>query len=155
MTCGPTALKMIAAYYGRDITEKEVLEIVGGLKKYGVATIKLAEAARKLGFKTESYSFSEKHAKGHAKIKKPDTEDILKFLKKKIPVILLVRSFILFGQKKNNDGHFIVITGHKNGKFEYNDPKDGKAHTISADELRFAWFNRVIDMSAYLIAVWQ
>ena len=154
LTCGPTSLRMVAAYYGRDINEREVIKLVGGLKSYGVDAIALGEAANKLGFISKAFSYSRKHSKGKAKIKKPTTSLVKNALLKKMPVILLVRSCILFDKPISDKGHFIVVTGYKNGVYEYNDPKDGRAHTISEEELQFAWFNRVLDMSAYLIIVW-
>ncbi|MBI2064304.1 MAG: C39 family peptidase, partial [Candidatus Yanofskybacteria bacterium] len=139
---------------GKDVREKQIIKGIGGIKKYGVRTIRLAEFAGKSGFKTECLSYNRKLASGEAKIKQPSKKDILKFLKKGIPVIIAVRSFLLYGEKQSEMGHFIVVTGHKSGVFSYNDPHDGKRHKIAEEGLLFAWFNNVIDSSAYLLAVW-
>jgi ABC-type bacteriocin/lantibiotic exporter with double-glycine peptidase domain len=88
------------------------------------------------------------------KMKMPSLKIIKKFLDKKIPVVVAVNSAILCEKKKNSKlGHYIVLTGYKNDKFYYNDPKDGKAKSISADKLIFALSNNVFDSSAYLIVI--
>ncbi len=145
---------MALKYFGKDIREDQIIRSVGGIKKYGVRTIKLAEFAKKLSFRIECLSYNRKLAKGKAKIKKPNKKDILKFLKKDIPVILAVRSSLLYGEKSSDNGHFIVVTSYKNGIFWYNDPHDGKRHQLAEEDLLFAWLNSVLDSSAYLLAIW-
>ena len=95
-TCGPTSLRMMLAYFGRDIQESEIIKSVGGIKKYGVRTVKLAKVAKESGFKTECLSYNRKLAAGKAKIKKPDIGDILKYLKQEIPVIICVRCSLFY-----------------------------------------------------------
>ncbi len=153
MTCGITALRMVLLYFGKNISSEEIIKKVGGIKKYGVRTIKLAEFAKNLGFKVYCYSYNKKLAKGKARIKKPSKLDIIKFLKKKLPVIISVRSFLLFNEEPSKAGHFIVITKYEKGRFWYNDPDDGKQHKIKEDELLFAWFNNILDSSAYLLVL--
>lgn len=153
-TCGVTALRMVLAHFAQEVSEREIIQAVGGLKKYGVRTVKLAYVADKLGFKTSYFSLNRKLADGNAKIKLPEVRDILNFLKKEIPVIINVRSSLLYDEKPTTQGHFIVITGYKDGRFVYNDPYDGKSHRIAEEKLRFAWFNNVLDSSAYLLAIW-
>ena len=152
-TCGATALRMVFAYYGKNISEAEVIKSLGGLKSYGVHTVKLADVAKKFGFKTVCLSFNRKLSDGKAKIKRPETDDILKFLKRDIPVIINVRSAFIYDTKPSKQGHFIIITGYNKKEFTYNDPYDGKSHKIDADKLRFAWFSNAVDSSAHLLAI--
>lgn len=153
LQCGPTALRMVLYYFDKEISQDEIIRKIGGIKKYGVRTIKLSDFAQKLGLKTYCYSYNKKLSKGKAEIKKPAKSDIIKFLKKKLPVIITVRQFLLFDKEPSNLGHFIVITKYENGRFWYNDPEDGKLHKIKEDELMFAWFNNVLDSSAYLLTL--
>ncbi|MBI4991645.1 MAG: peptidase C39 family protein [Candidatus Harrisonbacteria bacterium] len=154
-TCGPTSLRMVLSYYGIDAKEKEIIKAVGGLKKFGIRTIKLAQYAKKLGFKCECLSYEKKLSRGFAKIKKPDVNDILKFLKRGVPVIIAVNQYLLYGKGKDKKmGHFIVITGYKKDCFWYNDPWDGKLHKINLEDLKLAWYNNILDSSAYLLAIW-
>ncbi|MBN2067006.1 MAG: C39 family peptidase [Candidatus Diapherotrites archaeon] len=153
LDCGIAALRMVSRYFGKDISAKEIIKKVGGIKKFGVRAIELADFAKNIGFKVECYSFNKKLARGKAKIKPPEKADILKFLNKKIPVIIAVRSWILYNKRPSKMGHFIVITDHKDGKFSYNDPKDGKKHQINEEKLMFAWHAHIEDSSAYLLAI--
>jgi len=153
LECGPTALKMVLHYFGKEVSSNEITKKIGGIKKYGVRTIKLADFAEKLGFKVYCYSYNKKLSKGKAEIKKPAKSDIIKFLKKKLPVIIAVRQFLLFNEEPSDMGHFIVITKYENGRFWYNDPEDGKLHQIKEDDLMFAWHNNVLDSSAYLLVL--
>lgn len=153
-TCGLTALKMVLAYFGDDIAENELIKLTGKIKRYGIRTIQLSEAAKKLGFKTECLSYNKILAEDKAKIKTPDTNDVLKYLERKVPVILAVRSSLLYGEKLTEEGHFIVIREYRDGIFYYNDPTDGRIHKVGEEALRFAWFNNILDSSAYFLAVW-
>jgi len=151
--CGPTALKMVLHYFDKEVSSNEIIKKISGIKKYGVKTIKLADFAQKLGFKVYCYSSNKKLSKDKAEIKKPAKLDIIKFLKKKLPVIIAVRSFLLFNEEPSDMGHFIVITKYEAGIFYYNDPRDGKRHQIKEDDLMFVWHNNVLDSSAYLLVL--
>lgn len=153
LECGPTALRMVLQYFGKKVSNMAIVKKIGGIKKYGVRTIKLADFAERLGFKVYCYSANRKLAKGEAKIKKPAKSDIIRFLKKKLPVIITVRQFLLYHEKPSDMGHFIVITKYENGQFWYNDPEDGKQHKIKEEDLMLAWLNNVSDSSAYLLVI--
>lgn len=51
MDCGPTCLRMIARFYGREITADELRQITS-YTKTGVSLLGIADAAEYLGFKT-------------------------------------------------------------------------------------------------------
>ena len=155
LSCGPTALKMVLAYFGYDFSEKNIIRKIGGLKKYGVRTISLSDFASKLGFKTTCFSYNKKLSKGKALIKKPKKTDILNLIKKGVPVIVAVKASILHDKETSQLGHFIVITAFESGVFCFNDPRDGKEHKITEDEFLFAWHNNILDSSAYLLAVYK
>ncbi|MDZ7798570.1 MAG: hypothetical protein U5L76_03035 [Patescibacteria group bacterium] len=132
---------------------KEITKQVGGLKSYGVKMIKLAELARKLGFKVTCYSYNKKKAKRKAKIKKPDKRNIIRFLKKEVPVILAVKTYLLDDSRPRDFGHFIVINGYKNKVYTYIDSRDLKNHKIKEKYLLFAWYSNVLKSSGYLLAI--
>ncbi|MFH1325499.1 MAG: C39 family peptidase [archaeon] len=151
--CGPTALSMILKYLGKNISKEEITRRIGGLKKYGVRTIKLAEFAKNLNFDVHCYSNNKKLAKGKVIIKKPNKSDIIDFLEKGLPVILAVRSYVLFNRGQSEDGHFIVITGYNDNKFRYTDPFDGKRKDIDKNKLMRGLNENSRDSSAYLLAI--
>ncbi len=152
-SCGVTALRMVLRYFGSNVSSREIIRGIGGLKSFGVRTIKLADFAKGLGFGVECYSFNEKMAKGKAKIRQPRKADLVKFLRKKLPVIVAVRSFILHHTKPSTNGHFVVLTKYEKGRFWFNGPVDGKQHTIKEEDLLFAWFNNTLNSSAYLLVL--
>ena len=154
MACGPTALHMVLLYYKHGIPLKEIIKSVGGIKSYGVKLIRLAKFARKLGYKVTCYSYNNKTAKDQAVIKKPSKADIIRFLKRKIPVIFCVKAFILDNKiEPSRGGHFIIITGYKNKVFSYNDSRNARSHKVKEEDLMFAWFNNIIHSSGYLLAI--
>ena len=92
------------------------------------------------------------------KMEMPSLKIMKKLLDKKIPVIVIVNSVILFEKKfgGKNDldlGHFLVLTGYQKEKFYYNDPYYGKKCSISSDKLIFAMSNNALYSSAYLLAI--
>jgi len=92
-------------------------------------------------------------AGGKFKLEMPSLNKVREFLNHKIPVMLAVKSVILFEKGRlSSSGHFIVLTGYDQNKFYYNDPWDGKRKEISSEKLFFALSNNVIHSSAYLIA---
>ncbi|WP_443937987.1 peptidase domain-containing ABC transporter [Pedobacter sp. MW01-1-1] len=51
MDCGPTCIRMIAKYYGRNYTLQRLREI-SGINRAGVSLLGISEAAEKVGFRT-------------------------------------------------------------------------------------------------------
>ena len=156
--CGAAALRMTMLYFGVNVSEKNIIEKCGGLKRFGLRTVKLADVASKYGFKTEAYSYNKKMAKGKAEIRIPSTTDIRSFLDKNIPVIIAVEHLALHKNRKEKSGHFIVVAGFKEDRFIYNDSGWGKEcgkNEIDPENLMFAWANNVLDSTAYLLAIWK
>ena len=92
------------------------------------------------------------------KMRMPSLNIIRKLLDKKLPVVLLVNSVILFerkfdGKKDLDMGHYIVLTGYQKEKFYYNDPYCGKNYSIPNDKLIFALSNNALYCSAYLLVI--
>lgn len=65
LNCGPSALRMVLAYFDKDPGLKILEEKIGVKKGKGVATIRLTIASASLGYKTDFYSkhvlFNEKN----------------------------------------------------------------------------------------------
>ena len=154
LDCGVTALRMVLTYFGKRISSAGVLKHLGGLKKYGVRTIALAEAAEHLGFAVKSFSYNREFSRHKATIKKPMKSDLIDYLRQRIPVIITVRTYLLYGYTKaSRTGHFIVLTGYDGKRFYYNDPYDGKRHSIEEKRLLKAWKDHAKDSTAYLLAL--
>jgi len=154
-SCGITALRMVLSFYGMNVSENKIIKGVGGLKKYGIRAIRLAEFARSLGFKTKTFSVNKKLADSLTQIKNPDIRYVLKYLGREIPVILNVRYSLLYNKKPTKEGHFIVVSGHKKNYFWYNDPENAKVRKVEANHLKLAWIKNAFDSSAYLLIVYR
>ena len=141
LNCGPTALKMVLAYFGENL-RIEFLEAKMGMNEgKGTSTIQIATAAASLGYKTDFYSkhilFNEENLK-HEFYQKYNNinleqskklvedakaagvniqervlslEDLLNFLKKDCVPIILLDWNILKG-RKGYLGHFTPIVGY-------------------------------------------
>ncbi|MFH0836749.1 MAG: C39 family peptidase [Candidatus Aenigmatarchaeota archaeon] len=85
----------------------------------------------------------------------PSKDILLKYLKKKIPVIIRLCSTLLYNNSridwnscKFNDikgypfGHYVVVSGYENGHFIITDPSAIRGGTYKVDEnkLLFSWF---------------
>ena len=57
LACGPTCLRMILFYYGKDFSEKDILKEIK-LKRFGSYTTDLAYFAAEVGFRVECYSYN-------------------------------------------------------------------------------------------------
>lgn len=152
-SCGPACLAMVLKYYKGKKSLPEIIKSVGGVKSFGVRAIKMASYMRSLGYEVDCFSYDEKMAKGQANIIKPSEQLILKYLRKRIPVIIAVRAFLLWNTKYSKAGHYVVITKYDKGIFWYNDPHFKKEFKIKENDLMFAWFNNVLKSTGYMLAI--
>ena len=70
-----------------------------------------------------------------------------------MPVIIAVRVFLLRDRYYSKSGHYIVITKYQDGIFFYNDPSSAKELKIKENDLMFAWYNNILDSSAYMLVL--
>jgi ATP-binding cassette, subfamily B, bacterial len=63
MDCGPTCLRMIAKYYGKNISLQKLRDI-SGINREGVSLLGISEAAEKIGFRTAGAKISLDDLKG-------------------------------------------------------------------------------------------
>lgn len=96
MDCGPTCLRMVAKYYGKNFSLQRLREI-SGINKEGVSLLGISEAAEKIGFRTTG-----------ARLGLSELKEI------KLPVIL-----------HWNQNHFVILYRIKNGKYFIADPGKG------------------------------
>ena len=57
MDCGPTCLRMVAKFYGRNYSPQTLREKTQ-IGKDGVSLLGIAEAAELIGFRTQSYKLT-------------------------------------------------------------------------------------------------
>lgn len=142
MNCGPTALKMVFSYFGKEF-DADLIEKEAGIKQgKAVSTIRLAIASASLGFKTKFFSkslyFDEKNLeldfyKQHgdldieesktlikeAKIKGVELNEktislgeLLSYLSQDSLPIVLLDWNLIIGKEKSYQGHFVPIVGY-------------------------------------------
>lgn len=92
--CGPAALSSVLRYYGINITQEKIAEKVHIPKLKGALITDLQNYAKRKGFKTQ--------------LSTGDIENIKKYIKRKIPVILLVD----YGFWVISKPHYIVVIGY-------------------------------------------
>jgi len=96
MDCGPTCLRMVAKYYGKNFSLQRLREICG-INKEGVSLLGISEGAEKIGFRTSGVRV-----------------DINLLKEVELPCILHWRQ-----------NHFVVLYRIKNGFFYISDPARG------------------------------
>lgn len=96
--CGPTCLKMIAKYYGKEYS-LEYIRNKSYLSNQGVNLMGISDAAETIGFKTLAVKIN------------------LDILKKEVPLPCILHW---------NQNHFVVLYNIKKGKYHIADPGYGK-----------------------------
>ncbi|TDO20844.1 ATP-binding cassette subfamily B protein [Pedobacter duraquae] len=96
MDCGPTCLRMVAKYYGKNFSLQRLREI-SGINKEGVSLLGISEAAEKIGFRTIGSRLM-----------------LTQLTETELPVIL-----------HWNQNHFVVLYRIKNGSYHVADPEKG------------------------------
>ena len=118
--CGPACLKIVLNYYGVEKTETELAKLLNFDVKKGTPAKDFLEVANKLGFKAEIKDNS-------------SFEDIKKYLRKKIPVI--VDWFL------NDEGHYSVVAGIDNENIYLQDPNLGHLRAMKLETFYRIWFD--------------
>jgi ABC-type bacteriocin/lantibiotic exporter with double-glycine peptidase domain len=111
MDCGPSCLRMVARYHGREFNLR-ALNKLSGFNREGISMLGLSEAAEKLGFRSLGV--------------KLDTVDIKRA---ELPCILYWRQ-----------NHFVVLYKVKGGQYFIADPAVGLVELEQAD-FRRNWIN--------------
>lgn len=116
-TCGPASLRTIFYFYGKSISERELVK-VGNIGIEGTDFPTMKKLARKYGFSFYSQE------NGHLKL-------IEKYLESNIPVLVCYQDY---GVANGKNGHYAVITGINKDWIEIADP----SNYFEGDYQRFA-----------------
>lgn len=112
MDCGPTCLRMIAKYYGKNFSLNRLREI-SGINREGVSLLGISEAAEKIGFRTMGSRLT-----------------IEQLSEIELPAIL-----------HWNQNHFVVFYKIKRGKYYIADPGKGMVE-FTLSELNQRWLSK-------------
>ncbi len=116
-TCGPTALQMALAYFGRTFPVTTLSAMASTTEKSGTARKGMVRALNILGFQTHA------HHDG-------SLDEVKFFLEQGAPVIVNYRDL------KYNEGHYGVIVGIEEGKVILHDPFE-ETPFIEIDAIQF------------------
>jgi len=121
MDCGPTSLRMVLNFYGKNLSQEEV-----GKARRGRLTSSsdMESYPRSLGFEVYSFYDSKK-------------EEMRYFLAQGYPLIAIgvVPPDWSKGTRYSGEGHYVVLVGYDNSKnmFRVHDPNGGKRLEIPYD----------------------
>ena len=124
MDCGPTCLRMISKYYGKEISRQQLNELTG-LTRMGVSLLDLASSSEDIGFKSLVLKIN------------------FKVLQKKIPLpcIALV-----------DRNHFVVIYAITKTHVKIVDPAKGKI-SLRINEFTSRWINDEVRNEGLILAI--
>ncbi len=140
--CGAIAMQGVLMYYGIDINEQTVMKIAGTNRKIGTSPAGLKKVAKKFGLKYKDGEMN--------------LPLIKKYIKKKIPVIILIQAWkgllgipawkknIKDWQKEWNDGHYVVPIGFDKERIYFEDPSCFVRTYLTFSEFEDRWRDLMI-----------
>lgn len=142
--CGDMCAQTVMAYYGTDINEIKLLKKLKTRKTDGTGAEHIVEFFKKEKFKVEARSM--------------DIEDLIYFINKNIPVIILAQAWKkskVRYQRTKAFGHYMVVIGYDDKNIYFEDPAIFGKGYIPIDEFEKRWHAFDKDVGKrYGIAVW-
>lgn len=121
-TCGPASLRMIFAYYGKMMSEKEIAEICDHTYEMGCKSEDMVCAAESLGFKV--------YLKNNSTM-----DEVVRLIDANVPVI------VDWFCGDPPEGHSSVVIGHNDENFFILDPFLEEMRVVSKYDFRRCWFD--------------
>jgi ABC-type bacteriocin/lantibiotic exporter with double-glycine peptidase domain len=142
--CGAKVLHLVMAYYGNEMSYKNLLKISKRYKQYGLPVEEMIGMAKRNGFNVIS-----------------ETNYSLEKIKKHIddgePVIVLLQAWSGKDMAEKDwletdeCGHYSIITGFGDGKFYFNDPLSFRVAWLTEEEFENRWHSSEGDKYAMVI----
>ncbi len=143
--------------YNMEILKPEWANIKSSalIKRLETLNKKLAKEKRKANITVVNSMICLLKNKQDLKIKFPEKDDIIQFLKRNLPVLISVRARIFYGDSSmpEESGHYLVVIGYDGKNFIVLDPYDGCERTIDESLLLFTWCNNALDSTDFLLAI--
>ncbi|OGY90746.1 MAG: hypothetical protein A3B31_03750 [Candidatus Komeilibacteria bacterium RIFCSPLOWO2_01_FULL_53_11] len=111
---------MVLAFYGQQISQEQLARLLQVSKKYGTARKQLVRIAKKLGFRVIAQH-------------RGTVQDLLRHIRAGCPVI------VNYLEPSDNEGHYAVVVGFRNGSIILNDPWNGRGFKIPLREFLKRW----------------
>lgn len=126
--CGAKALHSVLIYYNIDVSEEEVMAITK-TNQNGTPVKGIIKAAKHFGLKASEEIL--------------EVADLKKYIKKKIPVIVLVQAWpkekVTNWRDHWDDGHYVVAIGYDRKKIYFADPYSILITYLTYKELKDRW----------------
>ncbi len=129
--CGAKCLQAVLAYYGYDVSEKEIMEMAGTNSRSGTSIVGLKKVARKFKLKY--------------KARKMTLENLKKYINKKIPVIITIQAWPKKAcnlKKSWTHGHYVIPIGYDKKRIYFEDPSSILRTYLTFKELEERWHDR-------------
>lgn len=137
--CGASVTQNVLVYYGKEIREDALLKEEKTNPKEGTAIHNIVKELHHFGLKTIEREMT--------------LDDVKKFLRGSVPVILLLQAWT--DQEKvdwNNDwedGHYVVAIGYDHEKIYFEDPSAFERTYLTFEELRKRWHDIDVRQEKY------
>ncbi|MFA4954678.1 MAG: cysteine peptidase family C39 domain-containing protein [Patescibacteria group bacterium] len=119
--CGPSSLRILFSYYGKELTEQELTELCEATPEYGADHTSLLKTAQKLGFSAQSRSGA-------------SLSDIEALLAKDTPVLV--------GWWSQDDDHYSIVYAVDGEYVHLVDPQeDEPTSKITRQEFEKVWYD--------------
>lgn len=129
--CGAKCFQAVLAYYGYDVSEKEIIKIAKTKSKSGTHISGLKKVARKFKLKYKAGKIT--------------LEILKKYIDKKIPVIIAIQAWSKKDcdlKKTWNHGHYVIPIGYDKKRFYFEDPSAIIRTYLTFKELEEKWHDR-------------
>lgn len=128
--CGPACMKIVASFFGVDVSERRIARICKASRITGTTGANIVKGAHRLGFSAGIFD--------HA-----DFRMIARWLRKGVPVIVDWMSTASIGRDRNPVavGHYSVVCGLTKTHIILQDPALGIRRKLSRRNFRKTWFD--------------
>ncbi len=137
--CGAKALQLVLAYYGFDVREDKIIAATGTNPDDGTPIGGIERIIKETGLEFTSKSMS--------------IRDVKAYIRRNIPVMLLLQAYAKKGVDwKNdwNDGHYTVAIGYNGDRIVFADPSSFRRKFLTFAELAERWHDRDSNGTEYL-----
>ena len=126
--CGAKALHSVLIYYNIDVSEEEIMAITK-TNKNGTPVKGIVQAAKHFGLTASEETLN--------------IEQLKKYIKNKVPVIVLLQAWptkkVANWQEHWADGHYVVAIGYDRKKIYFADPYSILRTYLTYNELKDRW----------------
>lgn len=129
--CGPKALQAVLRYYGIDVRAEILIKYAKTDDKEGTLSSNMVNVLKRFKMKIE--------------VKGMTIDDLIYYIDKKTPVIILLQAWGPKGVDYSNDfenGHWVIVIGYDKSRIIFEDPYSFKRTFLKKEELKKRWHSK-------------